>query len=600
MHKGEHSSWRRRRQLTDRTRVILLICSVVVSAFTVREVFEGWDALGGRFAVRIVGLALALFGLWVAARAWAIRHAWSLAIGIVATAYVLTALAGVVSPTHEYVTTAMLFVGAALVTATVLPWGLGPQSATVAIGVVTLMAAVWWKDGSWQVVASDPGVAVVMAFALSLVTAREFHRYRVAHWREAQQRARAEAVVRRMNARLEWRVADRTAALQRANQRLEEEIAERRRAAEALRASQVLLSDTVDNSTAIVSLKDRDGRYLLVNREFERLFGRPRATVVGRTDEELFPAPLADKLGARDGEVLRGGVPVSFEQDLSVGSVRRAYVCVKFPLRGADEAYGVGSMATDITVLKWLQEELRQHQDELAHVLRLHTIGEMAAALAHEINQPLCAITNYAQGGAHRLRGGATDVPALLEAFEQIAGEGLRAGQILRSIRTLVRRESTDAGAVVDVETLAGEAVRVLEPQARLHGVTVRLERGGDLPPVHANATQIEQVMVNLMLNGVQSIADAPGARREVVVSTAYSGDSVEVAVSDTGGGISPAMEQKLFTPFVTSKARGLGLGLAISRSIIENHGGRLWATANSSAGATFRFSLPITAERSA
>src|SRR5262249_22003725 len=199
---------------------------------------------------------------------------------------------------------------------------------------------------------------------------------------------------------------------------------------------------------------------------------------------------------------------------------------------GADGApYGLGTMATDITEFKRLQEELRRHQEELAHVLRLHTIGEMAAALAHEINQPLCAITNYAQGAVHRMRAGVGDQEALLQAFEQIAVEGLRAGEILRGIRGLVQRER-ETETPVDVNSLAGDAVRVLEPQARLHGVTVRLESDAKLPPVHGNPTQIEQVMVNLMLNGVQAVADTSNPRREVVVATARSGDTIEVAVS--------------------------------------------------------------------
>jgi C4-dicarboxylate-specific signal transduction histidine kinase len=288
---------------------------------------------------------------------------------------------------------------------------------------------------------------------------------------------------------------------------------------------------------------------------------------------------------------------VSFEQELAVGQALGTYVCVKFPLRATDGSlYGVGSMATDITVLKQLQEELRQHQGELAHVLRMHTMGEMAAALAHEINQPLCAITNYAQGGAQRVRADVIDPTALLEVFEQIAHEGLRAGQILRGIRSLVRGEEVEE-TDIDVNALASEALRMLEPQARLQGVTVRLEGGVGLPLVHANATQIEQVMVNLMLNGVQATAGTAGARREVVVATECSGDAVEVTVRDTGDGIAPTVASKLFTPFVTTKERGLGLGLAISRSIIENHGGRLWATPNPDAGTTFRFSLPVSSD---
>lgn len=584
-----------RRHLLDRLRFILLICAVVASGFAAREV-GGTYPLGAQFALRLLGIGLAIIGIVALKGSWALRFAWPLAIGIISFAYLITALAGVASPTHEYTTTAMLFVGAALITATVMPWGLGPQSVTVLAGVLALAAGVIWKDGGLDVLATDPGAAVAMAFLLSLVTAREFDRYRVAHRRELMERQRADATVRRLNAHLEQRVVGRTAELQSANRQLAGEIAERRKAAQAMRASQAQLADTLDNSTAIVSLKDIEGRYLMVNREFERLFGCRRLVVNGRTDADLFPASLAERLGARDEDVVRGGMPVSFEQELTAGDTPRSYVCVKFPLRGTDGSlYGVGSMSTDITVLKQLQEALRRHQDELAHVLRLHTIGEMAATLAHEINQPLCAITNYAQGGVQRLRGNTVDQAALLQAFEHIAHEGLRAAEILRGIRGLVQRD-TDVESAIDVNALAGEALRVLEPQARLHGVTVRLESGAGIPMVQANPTQIEQVMVNLMLNGVQATASATGARREVVVVTACNGDTVEVAVSDTGNGIAPTVAAKLFTPFVTTKARGLGLGLAISRSIIENHGGRLWVMQNAETGTTFRFSLPVLA----
>jgi len=591
---AENGGRTRRQELIARTRLILVICSSAAVGFAGRELAESWGALGARFVVRLIGITLAVIGVWALRRRWVYQYAWPLAIGIVIAAYLLTALAGMVSPTGEYATTAVLFVGAALTTATIMPWGVGAQGVTVLVAASVLGVAVLLKDGNFDVVTTDPGAAVMMAFLLSLLTARELYRYRTAHWRGLHERNRAERAVRRLNARLEQRVAARTADLEAANRRLTAEIAERRRATEALLISQAQLADTLDNSTAIISLKDLDGRYLLVNREFERLFGGARRIIIGRTDDDLFSPALAERLGAGDADVLSAGVPVSFEQDLPVTDPPRSYVCVKFPLRGADGApYGLGTMATDITEFKRLQEELRRHQEELAHVLRLHTIGEMAAALAHEINQPLCAITNYAQGAVHRMRAGVGDQEALLQAFEQIAVEGLRAGEILRGIRGLVQRER-ETETPVDVNSLAGDAVRVLEPQARLHGVTVRLESDAKLPPVHGNPTQIEQVMVNLMLNGVQAVADTSNPRREVVVATARSGDTIEVAVSDTGAGLEPVVATKLFTPFVTTKARGLGLGLAISRSIVENHGGRLWATPNPVAGTTFHFSLPI------
>jgi C4-dicarboxylate-specific signal transduction histidine kinase len=191
------------------------------------------------------------------------------------------------------------------------------------------------------------------------------------------------------------------------------------------------------------------------------------------------------------------------------------------------------------------------------------------------------------------LRAGDVHAAALLDVFERIADEGLRAGQILRGIRSFISRENGEETAV-DVRALAGEALRVLEPEARLHGVTVRLEDGEMLPPVRGNAIQIEQVLVNLMLNGVQAVATDDCVRREVVVAATRTGDTVEVTVSDSGGGIAAEVANKLFSPFVTTKARGLGLGLAICRTIVENHGGRLWATNMKKAGATFRFSLPL------
>src|SRR5262249_29775704 len=293
----------------------------------------------------------------------------------------------------------------------------------------------------------------------------------------------------------------------------------------------------------------------------ERLFGQQRPAIVGRRDEHVFAPDLAALLQTRDDDVLASGAPLAFEQELPVGDDGpRSYMCVKFPLHGADGApYGVGSMSTDISAVKQLQETLRRHQDELARVLRLHTAEEMAAAIAHEIHQPLCAITNYAQGGARRMRAGTFEPAELLEVFDQIAAEGLRAGQILRGIRSLIRRDGGEHTAV-DVRALAGDALRVLEPEARMHGVTVRVGEGEVLPPVQGNAIQIEQVLVNLMLNGVQAVATDDCAHREVVVAATRSGNTIEVEVSDSGRGIAADMTDRLFSPFATTKARGLGL----------------------------------------
>ncbi len=583
-----------RQLLVRRVRIILLICLLSGIIFAGLELWAVPNDLPPAFYVKMIGISLAAGAFMILGQPRAARYAWTLSIGIVIVAYLLTALSGIISSSGEYVTTAVLFVGAALTTAILLPWGLWPQLLTVMVGMAALAVAVIEADGNLHAIGRDPAAAVLIAFVLSLVTAREVDRYRVAHQRELQMRRRTEIAMKRLNTQLERRVQERTAELERANRILAAEIAERRRAADALRESQAQLTDTMDNSTAMVSLKDLEGRYLVVNREFERCFGRTRDQVMGRRDDELFPATVAMRLGVHDAIVFASEAPVSFEQSFTVGHEERAYVCVKFPLRSAGGApYGVGTIATDISPVKQLQEEVQRHQAELAHVLRLQTMGEMAAALAHEVNQPLCAITNYAQGGAQRLRQGAIDTNELLQAFEHIGREGLRAARILRGIRNLVKREG-EPRAEIDVNALTTEAVRVLEPQARMHEVAVSFNGSGRLPTIRGDATQIEQVILNLMLNGVEAVASSEGERREVRVTTAVNGESVEVSVTDTGTGISPNVTAKLFTPFFTTKARGLGLGLAISRWIVESHGGQLWALPNDGAGTTFRFSLPV------
>jgi len=580
---SEFRAYATRRLLIWRVRVIMLICAAGSMVFGCVDLLTVHHA-SRQFWVQVLGSALAMVSYWALGQRWVVRRAWPISVVTVSVAYVLTAM---LSPIGDPWTPAVLFVGAAMTTATILPWGVGAQLATVGVGAASLACAVFVADGTLHGLLTNPGAATAIGLMWSIVIVREVNRYRVGQRRELLMRRRQEHAIRRLNARLEQRVAERTAELHRANETLARESAERLE-------SQRRLADTVDHSNAIISLKDPGGRYVLVNREFEAVFGLPRARVLGRSDRELFTPEMAQRLSARDETVLETGAAVPFEEELSIGDAVRSYVFVKFPLHGADNApYGVGTVATDISRVKQLQEELRSHQGELAHVLRLHTITEMAAGLAHEINQPLCAITNYAQGGVQRLRAGSAIPHEILGVFERIAEEGLRAGQIIRGIRNLVQGASSPTQPI-DVNALAAEAVRLIEWRARQQGVTVRLERADGLPLVWADAAQVEQVILNLMLNGVEAIDGAASERREVVVATGVSDDGVEVAVSDSGVGLSPSAAEKLFTPFFTTKSAGLGLGLAISRSIVELHGGRLWAMRNPTAGMTFCFWLPV------
>jgi signal transduction histidine kinase len=241
--------------------------------------------------------------------------------------------------------------------------------------------------------------------------------------------------------------------------------------------------------------------------------------------------------------------------------------------------------------LKRAEQAALQHQADLAHVLRLGTIGEMTAGLAHEINQPLGAIANYAQGCARRLRAGTVSPDALLSIVDAIGAEALRGGEIIRRLRDLIRK---DSGRQVDADLnrLVRESIRLIAPEVRARKVALHLELSPSLPAVSCNDIQIEQVMLNLLLNGVEATEVAANGRRLVPVRTALTGDGAEVTVTDSGVGL-PAPPADVFAPFYTTKPTGLGMGLSISRSIIEAHGGRLWGSGNAGHGATFRFTLP-------
>jgi two-component system sensor kinase FixL len=233
-------------------------------------------------------------------------------------------------------------------------------------------------------------------------------------------------------------------------------------------------------------------------------------------------------------------------------------------------------------------------QERLTHFSRLSTMGEMAAGLAHEINQPLSAIATYAQACQRLIRQPDHEIEDVLAALEQINAQALRAGEVIRRLRNFVKnrevkREPVDCARLLeDLSTLA-------ETDARLHNIRLRLECEEPLPMVYADPIQLQQVILNLVRNAIDAMDEAPEDRREVVLTTRMATDGeVEVTVADRGTGLAPEATEHLFNPFFTTKASGTGLGLAISRSIVRAHGGRLWHTPNDDCGVRFHFTLPV------
>jgi signal transduction histidine kinase len=238
------------------------------------------------------------------------------------------------------------------------------------------------------------------------------------------------------------------------------------------------------------------------------------------------------------------------------------------------------------------EEALRKMRTEMAHVTRAMTMSELAASIAHEINQPLSAIVN---NGSACLRWLGSDPPNVAEASEaagDIVRDGNRASEIIKRIRVLLRKGET-AKLALDINQAIEEIVRLTAHEAASKGVTVRMELARGLPRVSGDRVQLQQVILNLVINGIEAMVPIVNRPRELLIrSNQYALDKVLVAVSDTGVGLNEEESEKVFDAFYTTKSQGLGMGLAISRSIVEDHGGELWAAPHVGRGTVFQFTL--------
>jgi two-component system sensor kinase FixL len=268
---------------------------------------------------------------------------------------------------------------------------------------------------------------------------------------------------------------------------------------------------------------------------------------------------------------------------------------VKRPIIDQDgSANQILGAATDITRRKEAESELQRNRQELAHVTRLSTMGELAASLTHELNQPLTAILSNAQAAQRFLSSNLVDLNEVREILKDIVKDNSRASEVIRRMHALVKKEKLDL-APIDLGSVIRDVVTLVHSDAILHHTRVLLELSPGLPPVLGDKIELQQVALNLLLNAFHSMQDCPADERQVNVGAEWDGaPMVKVAVRDGGTGLSSDKLDKIFEPFYTTKSDGLGMGLAISRSIIEAHGGRLWAENNLNRGATFYFTVPV------
>jgi two-component system sensor kinase FixL len=327
----------------------------------------------------------------------------------------------------------------------------------------------------------------------------------------------------------------------------------------------------------------------------ERLFGYAASDVLGMNVNMLMPSPYREqhdryierylKTGERRiigiGRVVVGERKdgSTFPMELAVGE-----------MRSGDQRFFTGFIR-DLTERQQTEARLQELQSELVHVSRLTAMGEMASTLAHELNQPLSAVANYMQGARRLLQDSPEERTAMLrEAMEGATDQALRAGQIVRRLRDFLARGESER-RIENVIKLIEEACALALVGARDEGVRVRFNFDHSARLVLADKIQIQQVLLNLIRNGIEAMQESP--QRDLAISTrSEGGGMVKISVSDTGSGIAPELAGQLFQPFVTTKKHGMGVGLSISRTIVEAHGGKIWIESNPAGGTIFSFTL--------
>jgi two-component system sensor kinase FixL len=338
----------------------------------------------------------------------------------------------------------------------------------------------------------------------------------------------------------------------------------------------------------------------LANRAVADAYGTTVAGLIGKTDADFNPNREEVELFQRMDLTVLDTLQERFIPDEHLTDARgnvRWLQTVKRPIIDADgTARQVLGASSDITQRRETEMQLKAQRAELAHVARISTMGELAASLAHELNQPLTAILSNAQAALRFLTGEPVDLDEVRDILQDIVADDNRASEVVRHIRALVKKEEPKFDAL-DVAALIREVIELARSDAIMHHVRVRvsLESENDLPPALGDKVQLQQVVLNLMLNAFDAMNDSPESDREVTLQVGLDGGKViRVAVRDRGTGLRGDTMDKIFQPFYTTKPHGLGMGLSICRSIIEAQGGRLWAENNPGRGATFYFTIPV------
>jgi PAS domain S-box-containing protein len=365
-----------------------------------------------------------------------------------------------------------------------------------------------------------------------------------------------------------------------------------------LRSSEARLRLVIDTIPANAWSAWPDGSVDFINQRFLEFTGRSIEDMLGSGwGSVVHPDDLTRFVSEWQAAVATGEPMESEARVRRMDGNYRWFLIRNVPLR--DELGNIVNWygtAIDIEERKRAEEALREAQSNLARVSRVTTMGELTASLAHEVNQPIAAAVTSANSCLHWLAGDVPNLDKARAAADRIVKDGTRAAEIISRIRLLFQKGAPQQ-ELVDVNEIIGEMIVLLRGEATRYSMSVRTELAADLPPVMGDRVQLQQVMMNLMVNGIDAMKTVDGTRDLVIKSQRVENKQVLVSVSDTGVGLSQQHADQIFNAFFTTKPHGTGMGLRICRSIVESHGGRLWAASNSPRGASFHFALSAKSE---
>jgi PAS domain S-box-containing protein len=372
----------------------------------------------------------------------------------------------------------------------------------------------------------------------------------------------------------------------------------------AQKQTQDLFRLATEASPSGVILVDHGGRIVLVNSHAEKLFGYQRDELVGQPVDTLVPERFAGQHPAHRAKFLAAPMARAMGTGRELFARRKdgSEFPVEIGLNPVETPDGALVLASvvDISARKFAEAEAAHHREELSHLSRVAAMGELAASIAHEVNQPLSGIVSNAAAGQRFIDRGDIDLAELRELLADISADGRRAGDVIRGIQSMVKKRAP-ARQRVSLNDLVMNVVLMVNPNAMLHSCELETSLEPNLPAIEADPIQLQQVLLNLIINAFDAMSDTPAHRRKVTIATERNGDgSIRASVRDYGVGIPEETRERVFEQFFTTKTKGLGMGLAIVRSIVESHGGTIAAENVDGGGARFQFTLPVSVASSA